>query len=69
MAPPASDRWELLLASRQSWSMFSLFIPAAVMAALSYVDGWSVIYGLGPPIPDPLMMVVNWWEAKGWIHL
>lgn len=49
--------------------MFSLFIPAAVMAALSYVDGWSVIYGLGPPIPDPLMMVVNWWEAKGWIHL
>lgn len=49
--------------------MFSFFISAAVMPALSYMDGWSVIYGLGPLIPDPLMMVVNWWEAKGWIHL
>lgn len=70
MAPPASDRWELPLASRQSRSMFAFFfISAAVMPALSDVDGWSVIYGLGPLIPDPLMMVVNWWEAKGWIHL
>lgn len=60
MAPPASDGWELLLASRQSWSVFSFFISAAVVPALSDVDGWSVIYGLGPLIPDPLMMVVNW---------
>lgn len=51
MAPPASDGWELLLASHQSWSMFSFFISAAVMPALSSVDGWSVIYGLGPPDP------------------
>lgn len=39
--------------------MFSFFISAAEMLALSYMDGWSVIYGLGPLIPDPLMMVVN----------
>lgn len=35
------------------------FISATEMLALSYMDGWSVIYGLGPLIPDPLMTVVN----------
>lgn len=29
------------------------------MPAPFYVDDWSVIYGLPPLIPDPLMMVVN----------
>lgn len=30
------------------------------MLAPFYVVGCSVIYGPGPLIPDPLMMVVNW---------
>lgn len=47
----------------------SFFCFCRCDAGLSRVDGWSVIYGLGPLIPDPLMMVVNRWEAKGWIHL
>lgn len=51
MAPPASDRWELILASRQSWSMFSFFHLCRCDAG-SVLCGW-LACDLWPRPPDP----------------
>lgn len=60
---------ELLLASCQSRSVFSFLFLLQCSQVSPYMDGLSLIYGLGPLIPALLMTVVNWWEAKGQDYL
>lgn len=66
----ASSQWwmELLLAPCQSKSVFSFHFYCSVAGFL--LHGWfECDLWLWPLIPALLMMVVNWWGAKGQAYL